>query len=200
MDLALFDFDGTVTERDCFTDFLQGAAPPLRRVLGTVVLTPLLVGYRAGLLPVSTLRAAVVRVALSGVHCELVNVRGRDFAAREIPGRVRQWSHDRIEWHLQRGDVVALVSASLDVYLRPWCEARGIDLICNELERRGEHFTGRCVGGDCGHEEKRSRVLARYRIEEFGAVYAYGDTPDDFPMLSLADHAFYRGKPWRSAS
>ena len=28
--------------------------------------------------------------------------------------------------------------------------------------------------------------------------YAYGDTSGDKPMLRLAKHAFYRGKPWQA--
>ena len=60
-DLALFDFDGTVTTRETFPDFIRHAIPPRRRTLGVALFAPLVVGYRLKLVPVHALRAALVR-------------------------------------------------------------------------------------------------------------------------------------------
>jgi phosphoserine phosphatase len=49
MDLALFDFDGTITTRGAYPDFLQVAVRPRRRVVGVTVLFPFIIGYRAGM-------------------------------------------------------------------------------------------------------------------------------------------------------
>ena len=43
MDLALFDFDGTLTTRETFPDFMGHAAPRWRLWVGRVVLAPLFV-------------------------------------------------------------------------------------------------------------------------------------------------------------
>jgi phosphoserine phosphatase len=31
-------------------------------------------------------------------------------------------------------------------------------------------------------------------ISQFGKIYAYGDTPEDLPMLELADVKYYQGQ------
>ena len=45
MDLALFDFDGTITNSDCFTAFIEQVVPKQRMRWGRLRLTPSLIGY-----------------------------------------------------------------------------------------------------------------------------------------------------------
>lgn len=49
MNLALFDFDGTITTRGTYLDFIHFAVSRTRKVVGTAALTPWVVGYRMGL-------------------------------------------------------------------------------------------------------------------------------------------------------
>ena len=64
MNLALFDFDGTITTRETFGDFIRFAVPPRRRPLGTVVLGPLVMGYRRGLVSGQSDRASAETYAI----------------------------------------------------------------------------------------------------------------------------------------
>ena len=68
-----------------------------------------------------------------------------DYAAGVLPGRVRPAALERIEWHRSRGDDVVVVSGSLDVYLKPWCAALGLECICTTLEERDGTLTGKYV-------------------------------------------------------
>jgi HAD superfamily phosphoserine phosphatase-like hydrolase len=102
----------------------------------------------------------------------------------------------RLEWHKARGDEVVVVSASLDVYLEPWCDAQGIHCVCTRLEERDGVLTGRYVEGDCTGPEKARRVLARFDRRQYASVYAYGDTSEDEDLLAIADRPFYRSWDW----
>jgi phosphoserine phosphatase len=42
--------------------------------------------------------------------------------------------------------------------------------------------------------EKAKRIQQKYCLNDFDAVYAYGDSPNDHAMLALADFKFYQGK------
>src|SRR3982074_1150699 len=75
-----------------------------------------------------------------------------------LPANARQAALERIEWHTSQGDDVVVVSASLDVYLGPWCEGRGLDYVCTTLEERLGRLTGRCAEGDCSGAEKVRRI------------------------------------------
>lgn len=191
MNLALFDFDGTITSADTFTPFVRFAAGRTRTILGTALLAPMILGYELGLVPAPQMRAAAAHVCFRG---------RREAEVQELGGRysetmarvIRPEALDKIRWHLANGDVVVVVSASLAVYLRPWCAGLGLDLICTELEARAGTLTGRYADGDCTGGEKARRVLARYDLHQYSTVYAYGDTSEDSELLALANKRYLR--------
>jgi phosphatidylglycerophosphatase C len=143
MNLALFDFDGTITTHETMPDFMRQATSPLRRVLGIPVFAPILAGYKMGLVAGTTIRNAVTLFGFRDVPAAQVHAAGERFAAEYIPGVLRPEAMQRIAWHQARGDKVVLVSGGLDFYLAPWCKQHGLELICSTLETRGERLTGR---------------------------------------------------------
>ncbi|MDD9945312.1 MAG: HAD-IB family hydrolase [Myxococcales bacterium] len=194
MNLALFDFDGTITTRDTFVDFIEFAVSPRRLLLGKLALAPLIAGYRLGRVRATTIRTAISRVAFAGTEPGSLCERGRRFAEERIPVLLRDRAMRRLDWHREQGDRIVVVSASLDLYLRHWCKAQAVELICTEIEVDGTKVTGRYVGGDCTGAMKRRRILERYELDSYPVVYAYGDTDEDREMLDLADKPFFR---WR---
>ena len=192
MNLALFDFDGTVTWSDTFSGFLRFAVRRRRIVAGQVLLSPLAIGYRLGLIPACQARPLVARFGFRGEDAAAVRELGARYAAEVLPNTVRQRALDRIAWHKKRGDDVVVVSAALNVYLVPWCESVGVDCICTRLEERDGRLTGRYLDRDCSGAEKVRRLLARYQLDRYALVYAYGDTLEDLEMLDVAHRKYYR--------
>lgn len=197
MNLAIFDFDGTITTCDSWTPFMRFAVPPLRLAAGRALLLPVAVGYRLGALSASRGREIAARVAFQGARAATIRARGLEYATTTLPRYVRPRALKRIEWHRSRGDHIVVVSASLDVYLAPWCQAQGLDVICTVLEERDGRFTGRYVRGDCSGAEKVRRTRERFLLTQYGIVYAYGDSVEDREMLECAHEKYYR---WNSIS
>ncbi len=196
MNLALFDFDGTITVdySDSFSDFVRFAVRPGRMVVGALLVGPLVLAYRFGAVKATRARCAVARVGFRGEDARHLRQLGLIYATTRIFGTLRRRAVERIEWHKSQGDQVVVVSAALDVYLCPWCESVGVDCICTRLEERDGTITGRYVDGDCTGAEKARRVVERYRLDDYSHVYAYGDTSEDREMLAIADRKVYR---WR---
>lgn len=190
--LALFDFDGTITSTDTFTPFIFHAVEPTRMALGKIVLSPLIAAYKLGLVPASVMRRSIVRFGFRGRRYTDVKAAGLRYARSRLSCVVRTKALERIRWHHAQGDVVVVVSASLDVYLADWCRELGVDLVCTELEERQGLLTGRYRGGDCSGHEKARRVRQRYDLKGFETIYAYGDTSEDEAMLALAHQPYYR--------
>jgi HAD superfamily hydrolase (TIGR01490 family) len=195
MNLALFDFDGTVTRADTFTPFVYFSASRWRIAFGVVLLAPMVALYKLGWVSSTRMRSAVVRLAFSGRKRAEILAQGALYSRAQIPQVIRPEMLDRIEWHRSQGDTVVIVSASLAAYLAPWCAQLGIELICSELERKGERLTGRYASGDCTAQEKAKRVRARYDLARYSVIYAYGDSPEDRELLELAHERYFRGKP-----
>ena len=120
---------------------------------------------------------------------------GERFAREALPPVLRPEVMARIAWHKQRGDTVVVVSGGFDVYLSHWCRTHGLELICSKLEVADGTLTGRYDGEQCVREEKPRRVRERYAFDDYDAVHAYGDTPEDVALLEIAHHRWYRGEP-----
>lgn len=192
MNLALFDFDGTITYGDTFSVFVRDTVSPGRLVAGQVLLAPLIAGYKLGVVSGSLLRTSVTGFGFRGLREDDIRQAGVRYAREVLHGVVRPQALERIQWHKAQGDVVVVVSASLDMYLADWCRHHGLELICNELEAHDGVLTGRYRHGDCHSDEKARRILARYNVGNFPTVYAYGDTSEDRAMLELAHRKYFR--------
>lgn len=191
MNLALFDFDGTITTREMYRDFIQVAVPPRRRAIGAVLFAPLVLGYKLGLVSGSVIRAAVVAYGLRGVTEVAMDEAGERFARDALPAVLRANAMERILWHKAQGDRVIVVSGALDVYLSHWCRQHELELICTSLEAREGRLTGRHRGRQCVGKEKARRITQALDVTAFPVIYAYGDTKDDLDMLGLAHKKFY---------
>lgn len=194
MNLALFDFDGTITVRETYPDFLRFAVRRERKLVGGVLLSPLILGYKLGFVSVRRIRLVLTRFGFQGEKAPAVRELGLKFAREVLPGLVRRRALDRIEWHKRQGDVVVVVSAALDVYLTYWCESIGVDLICTQLEEKNGTLTGRYVRGDCCGGEKLRRICEQHDLTRYSLIYAYGDTDEDREMLGIAHEKYYRWK------
>ncbi|MEO6104761.1 MAG: HAD family hydrolase [Pseudoxanthomonas sp.] len=191
-DLALFDFDHTITDADSFGRFIRDLASPQQLTSAKWTVGPWLVGYRLGLVSARQLRERVVKLAFAGRDESEIHQQGTRHAREVLPGLLRPQMMQRIAWHRDRGDTVVLVSASLDVYLQPWCERHGLELICNRLEAHDGVLTGGYHGGDCGPHKARL-ISARYDVDAYRQIHAYGDSREDLDMLALAQQRWYRG-------
>lgn len=194
MNLALFDFDGTITTKDTFIAFIYFAVAPRRIKVGKVLLAPVISGYKLGIVSAARAREFISGFGFRGRPIEELRRLGRQYAERVVPRYIRPKALKRIQWHQNRGDKVVVVSASLDVYLKPWCDKYGLELICSKFEVQNGRVKGISFGSDCSGSEKASRVLEKYHLEAYEVIYAYGDTAEDKPMLDLADVRFYRWK------
>lgn len=99
---------------------------------------------------------------------------------------------DKIASYKAAGDRVVIVTASLEDWLRPWCDAQGLELLGTKIRRKGGIITGEIEGQNCYGAQKVARVRAAYDVQAFDRVIAYGDSRGDREMLEFADEAHYK--------
>ncbi len=192
MNLALFDFDGTITTSDSFLLFLRHTAGEQRFMTGALSLLPGILRFKLGRYPNYRLKEDFLRHFFKGWEQERFNEAAREFTEKKIPPILRPRAVEQIRQHQDQGDRVVLVSASPEMVLGPWCTAMGMDLLATRLTVSEGRLTGSIQGRNCWGEEKVDRIQKNYRITDFDAVYAYGDSRGDREMLALADHPHYR--------
>ncbi len=193
MELALFDFDHTVTTCDTYSRFLRRVATPEQHGHAWWTVGPWLAAYRLRLISAERMRARVTRLVFNGRHADDIASLAAGYARDALPQMVRPAMLEQIHWHRSQGHAVAIVSGSLDLYLQPWCESLGLQLICNRLEARDGRLTGRYAGGDCGGR-KAQQVRHHFDLARYTRIHTYGDSREDRPMLALAHERWYRGR------
>ena len=99
---------------------------------------------------------------------------------------------NKLDWHLQQGDRVIVVSAAMDDWVSPWCKHKGIELLATRMASEKGKLTGGFATPNCFGDEKVNRVKALVDTSSFERIYAYSDSSGDTAMFNLADEAFYR--------
>ena len=204
--VAAFDFDGTLTRGDTLLPFLARGLGWPRFLLALLQCAPWLAGFALHLLPNDVAKARLLRATLAGRSVGEVQTWTDRWLAQDFNGQLREWTMARLAWHKAEGHCCVMVSASPDVYLQRVASQLGFDdLICTQMAVQAGRLSGGMQTPNCHGEEKVVR-LRTWLARRFGepalaglTLYAYGDTSGDKPMLRMAQHAWYRGKPWGSA-
>ena len=117
------------------------------------------------------------------------------FSLTNIDIFIRKNALERIKWHQKNNHKVVVVSASIDYWLKPWCDKNHIDLIATQLEVNNNKLTGRLDNKNCFGSEKVRRIMGKYKLSNYDYIYAYGDSRGDYEMLQISSEKSY--KPFR---
>jgi len=194
--LVLFDVDGTLTHADTMFAFASSAAGRLRLLAALCLVSPVLVGMKLGLVDRGRAKGLLLRVCLAGIDRATLQAAAARFATERLPQLLRRGAREQVQAHLDAGDRVLLVSASLDLWLAPIAAALGVGLISTEAAWEGDRFVG-LAGPNCRGPEKVRRIREQLSPDDFARSIAYGDSSGDREMLAMADESHFQ--PFRAS-
>lgn len=185
---AVFDVDRTLvpvttTER-IFIRYLvrQGVLGP-RAIVATMVFMAKGLPHSS---PMETMRRE--RAYLAGQPYEKMRRLARACFESDITPRMSRGGLRAIEEHKGRGEMVVLLSGSLDFLLEPMREYVGADhLIAARMEVAHGKLTGRIVG-DFPYGSYKARLIRHFAREhglDFSQSFAYADHHTDHEVLRL---------------
>lgn len=194
--VAVFDFDGTLTYRDTLSRFLLHVLGYPVLIRHALALSPTLAGYGLGIIRNDVAKEKVLMRCVGGMDMNALQQKGESFAVDVLPGLLRKIAMQRLAWHQQQGHRCIVISASLELYVRPWALKAGFDeVIATQLETQHGRVTGRLNGANCFGIEKAQRLDRLLGTRQGYTVYAYGDSRGDKELLAYADYAYYRFIP-----
>ena len=195
MTLALFDFDGTITTDDSLIKFIRFVVGDTKFIWGMILLSPMLTAYKLKLIPNYKAKQYMLSYFFKGMDEEKFMQVANEYSLSHIDTILRPKAMEKIAWHKEQGHKIVIVSASIECWLKPWCDKNDLDLIATKLEIQDGIVTGKFLTKNCYGIEKANRVNERYDLSEYDHIYAYGDSRGDRELLELADESFY--KPFR---
>lgn len=194
-DLALFDFDGTITTDDSLLRFIRYVVGDTRFLLGLFALSPILVAYKLKLIPNYKAKQKMLSWFFKGYSEKVFKKVANEYSLKHIDTILRPKAIEKLNWHKIQGHKIVIVSASIECWLYPWCEKNGYDLLATKLEIEAGIVTGMLLTKNCYGQEKVNRIKESYNLSDFSTIYAYGDSRGDKEMLELAHENSY--KPFR---
>lgn len=185
--VVAFDLDGTLVHRESITAFLLTQLPFKWRLRGVLSLLPQLVigvvsGERNG-----PLKQRLLSGFIRGMPFTQYQELGQRYAYNVIPKYFDRERLALLQQHIQAGDEIWLVSASLEAYVEPLARKLGIHGACAtrvEVDQQGR-LTGRFQGAYCWGPEKVAR-LAQVTSWHDRSLIAYGDSKGDAELLAAA--------------
>lgn len=207
--VAAFDFDGTLTHGGSVWQFLVTVAGARRVGVSAIPLLAKLVraalfGGRAA----DDAKEALFRRTLRGLSIDEVAPVAANFGRSHYVRRARADVRRRLEWHRARGDRLVVVSASPELYVRAAAQSLGVDdVVATRLEvDHAGLLTGGYDGENCRGAQKLVRIeewmrasgISPYVGEGYDApsvvassvgpfLWAYGNSAGDLPLLEAAD-------------
>jgi len=195
--LALFDFDGTITVDDSLIKFIRFVVGDVKFMIGMIVLTPILTLYKLKIIPNYKAKQYMLSYFFKGMSVEKFQKVAKEYSLKHINTILRPQAMKKIAWHKKQGHKIVIVSASIEYWLKPWCEKNNLELIATKLQIKDSIVTGKFLTKNCYGIEKANRVQEQYNLDDYNHIYAYGDSSGDKELLDLADESFY--KPFRDA-
>ncbi len=193
--IAFFDFDGTITTKDSFLEFISFAKGNFRFLLGFLLHAPWIVGFKLKIISNQQAKEKVMQYFFKNANASEFKELCAEFNNKVLPKLIRPKAVEEIR-RLKAADyVVVIVSASPENWIRPFAESMDVELIASRLEVKDHKITGKIIGMNCRGIEKVNRIKERYDISAFSEIYAFGDSSGDKDMLGMATNAFY--KPFR---
>ena len=190
--VVAFDFDGTLTTKDTFVEFIRFTKGTWALVWGFLCYAPLLVLMILRLYPNYKAKQKVFSHFFKGMelqefnhHCEAFAAQCSYLMRRDGLKAVRKANNDGAE--------TVIVSASIYNWVEPCVLADAY--LCTEVEVQDGRLTGRFLTKNCYGQEKVNRLLKKYPHREEYHLTAYGDSRGDKALLAFADESYY--KPFR---
>ena len=191
--IAAFDLDGTLTERDTFTDLVVHTFGYSRLVAGFFANTPVLLKYLFKIASGQSAKEALFAYYFKGWRVEDFDGRCKAYSQSRLPRLMKGEALSRCDWHRQQGHRLVCISASIRNWIAPWALDHGFaQVIATEAETDGGVVTGRFNGKNCHGPEKVRRFLELFPERDRYTLFAYGDSRGDEALLSFADYAYFR--------
>ncbi|MDD3475334.1 MAG: HAD family hydrolase [Sulfurimonas sp.] len=186
MNLALFDFDGTLTTKDSLDEFLRYSVGKNRYLLNMLKFIPNFALWKLRFISNSKAKERLFEIFFKGMDEALFRAKAKSFSLYKLDSIINEQRMNILKEHQQSNTRVVIVSASMKCWLEPWCRKNDIELLSTELKFEDGKYSGKFLTPNCHGQEKTNRIKEYLNLDEYETIYAYGDSSGDMQMLAMA--------------
>ena len=188
--LYLFDFDGTLTYKDTMFLYLK-FYNSMKFYVQFVKHISLFVLLKLKLADAEKVKKSFISSILKGESRTKIEKKSQSFFEKYQDEIFRVNALEFIN-NIDRTQTESyIVSASLDIWVKPFAEKLEMKLLSTRAEFKNDIFTGNFIGKNCNGPEKVKRIIETVNERKFDKIIAFGDTSGDREMLSWADESHF---------
>lgn len=190
--IYIYDFDGTLTRRDSFPDFIRYARGGRSLFFGLLLFSPLLVLMKLQLYSNGRAKERLFSYFFQGMSVRVFD----DLCAKYGLSRadlLLDAARKAVNEVASNGYRIFIVSASVDRWVLPFFrDVPNVTVIGTQIEVENGLVTGRFSTPNCYGAEKVRRIQALLPYREQYKLIAHGDSRGDKEMLNYADQGYFR--------
>jgi HAD superfamily hydrolase (TIGR01490 family) len=189
--IAFFDFDGTITKKDTYIEFIKHCHGSLKTYFGFLFLSPILLLYKLKLLRNDV--AKQITFSFFFKNMSKSNYLDKcDSFKNSISNILKPDALEKIAYHKSQNHYLTIVSASVEDWIRPWAMDNNFnEVIGTKIEIKNNKLTGKFASENCYGPQKVTRIKEQINVSN-SYIYAYGDSKGDKQLLQFADEAYYK--------
>lgn len=188
--LYLFDFDGTITNKDTLFDFFSFSFPDAYKS-AFIKFVPLFLAAKFKIAKAEAVKRKFITHFLKGKSLEELENLAQVYFENRKNVILRPKAIEYIK-DLAKEENKYIVTASLDIWVSPFAKYLGVRLISTQADFTHGIFNGNFKTPNCNYKEKVVRIVKEIQLSQFQEIYAFGDSKGDKYMLDLATHPHFR--------
>jgi len=153
---------------------------------------PLFILLKMKLADAESVKKSLISAILKDQSRYQIEKKAKQFFEENYPRLFRENALDFINNIDREHTECYIVSASLDIWVKPFAEKFNMTLLSTQAEFRNDIFTGNFVGNNCNKQEKVNRIKLEIGDKKFDKIIAFGDTSGDKAMFKFANESHYR--------
>ncbi len=190
--LALFDFDGTLTNSDSFIHFLIYCFGYFHFFIKIIKFTPLILKWKFNLTAGGKTKEKIFSSFFKEMPLQEFELKCNQFAKTKLNNIIKLKAINKLNWHKQNNHRVIIITASIENYIKPWSERNNIELIGTKVSIFNRTVTGKFKTPNCHGPEKVKRLKQYLSLKDFDIVYSYGDSRGDLQMFEIATFKYFK--------
>lgn len=145
--------------------------------------------FRIKCISAETSKKRILKFYLGGYSKKALQAIAHEYVQRiSTNGIVKPEMVSLINTYISEGAEVVVVSASLDLWVEPFCNLYAISCLSTQIAySENDIFEGEFKSPNCKGIEKVNRIKKAFRLEDYTDIIAYGDSSGDIEMMQLAN-------------
>ena len=159
-------------------------------ILKSYLIIPILISYVLKLINNEQAKQKILTVLLKGYPQSYLDNKAQLFATNVLDKFITPEVYSKLEYHIEHGHTIILVSANLAIYLNYWASRHKINhVIATEIEFTNDICTGKLKTRNCYGLQKVIRIkeFLKNTGESFSYSYGYGNSHGDHELLNFVD-------------